>query len=70
MMRGICTAGHPALLVLRASDEELAQHEMRLEDIEKQSGYCLYRQAHYRLSTHSWVISIGWAWVSIQTSVL
>jgi len=33
----------PVLLVLRASDEELARHELRLDDIEKQSGTCLYR---------------------------
>ncbi|MDX2416848.1 MAG: DNA polymerase III subunit epsilon [Xanthomonadales bacterium] len=38
-------AGHPALFVLRADDEELAQHETRLNDIEKQSGVCLYREA-------------------------
>jgi DNA polymerase-3 subunit epsilon len=37
-------ARHPALFVLRASDEELVQHELRLEDIEKQSGYCMYRE--------------------------
>jgi len=36
-------SGHPVLFVLRASDEELALHETRLEDIEKQSGACLYR---------------------------
>ncbi len=35
---------HPALFVLKADDEELAQHEARLADIEKQSGHCLYRQ--------------------------
>lgn len=33
---------HPALLVLKASEEELSQHESRLKDIEKQSGQCLY----------------------------
>jgi len=33
----------PVLFVLRASDEELARHESRLDDIEKQSGACLYR---------------------------
>ena len=33
---------HPALLVLKASDEELDQHDARLKDIEKQSGHCLY----------------------------
>ena len=36
--------GHPALFVLKASDEELVQHEARLNDIEKQSGHCLYRE--------------------------
>ena len=35
----------PALIVVRASEEELLQHEARLEDIEKQSGECLYKQA-------------------------
>jgi DNA polymerase-3 subunit epsilon len=38
--------GHPVLLVLRASEEELAQHEVRLTDIETQSGYCLYREGN------------------------
>jgi len=38
-------AGHPALFVLKADDEELTQHEERLNDIEKQSGACLYREA-------------------------
>jgi DNA polymerase-3 subunit epsilon len=34
----------PVLMVLKASEEELVQHEARLEDIEKQSGgHCLYR---------------------------
>jgi len=34
----------PALIVLKASEEELVLHEARLEDIEKQSGgHCLYR---------------------------
>jgi DNA polymerase-3 subunit epsilon len=37
-------AGHPELLVLKANEEELAQHEARLNDIEKQSGQVLYRQ--------------------------
>ena len=37
--------GHPALFVLRADDDELSQHEARLEEIEKESGQCLYRQA-------------------------
>lgn len=38
-------AGHPVLFVLKASDEELTQHEARLNDIEKQSGQVVYRQA-------------------------
>lgn len=37
-------AGHPVLFVLKASDEELAQHEARLNDIEKQAGQVVYRQ--------------------------
>jgi len=35
---------HPVLFVLKASDEELIQHEARLQDIEKQSGQCLWTQ--------------------------
>jgi DNA polymerase-3 subunit epsilon len=35
---------HPSLFVLKASDEELIQHEARLNDIEKQSGHCLWTQ--------------------------
>ena len=35
---------HPALCVLKASDEELAQHQIRLQDIKKQSGLCLYEE--------------------------
>lgn len=35
----------PQLIVLKASDAELAVHESRLDDIEKQSGGCLYREA-------------------------
>lgn len=35
-------AGRPSLFVLKANDEELAQHKARLEDIEKQSGQCVY----------------------------
>ena len=35
---------HPSLFVLKASDEELGQHQSRLVDIEKQSGQCLYKQ--------------------------
>ena len=38
-------AGHPALFVLKASDEELVQHEERLNAIEKTSGQVVYRQA-------------------------
>lgn len=33
----------PELLVLRASDAELARHEARLDSIQAQSGTCLYR---------------------------
>ena len=32
----------PPLLVLKASDQELSQHQARITDIEKQSGHCLY----------------------------
>jgi DNA polymerase-3 subunit epsilon len=39
---GLFHAGHPALFVLKADDEELRQHQSRLEDIEKQSGACVY----------------------------
>jgi len=39
---GIIHEKRPALFVLRASDEELAQHSARLEDIENQSGHCVY----------------------------
>ena len=35
----------PVLTILRASEDELVLHEARLEDIEKQSGQCLYKQA-------------------------
>jgi len=35
---------HPDLFVLRASDDELEQHDVRLADIEEQSGKCLYRE--------------------------
>jgi DNA polymerase-3 subunit epsilon len=34
----------PPLFVLRASEAELTEHEARLNDIEKQSGHCLYKQ--------------------------
>jgi len=37
--------GRPALFVLRASKEELVQHEARLSDIENQTGACVYRQS-------------------------
>lgn len=33
---------HPEITVLRASPEELEQHQARVQDIEKQSGQCLY----------------------------
>lgn len=33
---------HPELFVLRASEEELEQHQARVSDIEKQAGECLY----------------------------
>jgi len=36
---------HPELFVVKASDEELTLHEARLNDIEKQSGHCLYKQS-------------------------
>ena len=35
---------HPALFVLKANGEELIQHEARLNDIEKQSGQCVWAQ--------------------------
>jgi DNA polymerase-3 subunit epsilon len=41
---GILHSGRPALFVLRANEEELLRHEGRLNDIEKQSGECLYRR--------------------------
>ena len=41
---GHVAAPRPALFVLKASEDELAQHEARLNDIEKQSGHCLYKQ--------------------------
>jgi len=41
---GSLQSGHPDLLVLKANDDELALHETRLLDIEKQSGHCLYKQ--------------------------
>lgn len=39
---------HPKLYVLKATDEELDQHEARLTDIETQSGQCLYKQLDRR----------------------
>lgn len=42
---GIVPVERPALFVLRASDEELNQHQARVADIEKQSGQCLYKEA-------------------------
>jgi len=41
---GIEHTEHPALFVLKASEEELVQHNARLEDIEKQSGHCVWMQ--------------------------
>jgi DNA polymerase-3 subunit epsilon len=41
---GHVAAPRPALFVLKASEDELSQHEARLNDIEKQSGHCLYKQ--------------------------
>ena len=41
---GILHMGRPSLFVLKANEEELRQHEERLDDIKKQSGECLYRQ--------------------------
>jgi DNA polymerase-3 subunit epsilon len=35
-------AEHPAILVLRASEDELTHHRARVADIEKQAGECLY----------------------------
>jgi DNA polymerase-3 subunit epsilon len=34
----------PALFVLKATDEELEQHEARVTHIDKQSGHCLYKE--------------------------
>lgn len=34
----------PALFVLKATDDELDQHQARVTDIDKQSGHCLYRE--------------------------
>jgi DNA polymerase-3 subunit epsilon len=38
-------SGHPELIVLKASAQELVLHQARLDDIEKQSGVCLYKEA-------------------------
>ena len=35
-------AQKPALFILKATELELQEHQARLEDIEKQSGECLY----------------------------
>ncbi|MGA9574754.1 MAG: DNA polymerase III subunit epsilon [Lysobacterales bacterium] len=42
---GHLPVAHLVLLVLKASDDELTRHESRLDDIEEQSGSCLYRDA-------------------------
>jgi len=39
---GVLHAQRPALFVLKATELELQEHEARLEDIQKQSGECLY----------------------------
>ena len=36
---------HPALFVLKADEQELIQHEARLQDIEEQAGECMYRNS-------------------------
>ena len=38
-------AEHPALFVLKANDEELREHQARIQEIDKQSGHCLYKEA-------------------------
>ena len=53
---GIGPAEHPALFVLKASEEELSQHEARLEDIDKQSGQCLWTQIEQSSQTTTTVI--------------
>jgi DNA polymerase-3 subunit epsilon len=43
---GVAPADKPVLFVLKASEEELNQHQARIEDIDEQSdGRCLYRQS-------------------------
>jgi DNA polymerase-3 subunit epsilon len=37
----------PALFVLRATEQELNEHQARLTDIEKKSGQCLYLSGSY-----------------------
>lgn len=37
-------AERPVMIVLRADEQELQQHEARIKDIESQAGECLYRQ--------------------------
>lgn len=39
---GFSYTQRPALFVLKATELELEQHQARLEDIEKQSGECIY----------------------------
>ena len=36
---------HPPLFVLKANDEELQEHQARIQEIDKQSGHCLYKEA-------------------------
>jgi DNA polymerase-3 subunit epsilon len=44
--QGVALADRPVLFVLKASEEELNQHQARIEDIDEQSdGGCLYRQS-------------------------
>lgn len=38
------TSERPALMVIRCNEEELAEHQKRLEAIEKASGFCLWKQ--------------------------
>ena len=35
---------HPELFVMKASDDELLEHQARLDHIEKQSGHCVYKE--------------------------
>lgn len=42
---GFVAVERPELFVFRASDEEMSQHQLRVADIEKQSGHCLYTQS-------------------------